>query len=309
MSLLRALGSPPAIVHHMAALDGSLYPQNSLEAVRASLEAGAAVIEVDITALADSDYLLAHDPALESETSGAGPVRRSATEAVRPLAIRARSGLTPYRVALLSDVVQAFLDFGGTAQLQLDFKDVVPFTDAEPLERLIRLIEPLGERVIVSSGADWQLRKLRRLADWLRLGFDVQNYLDSQPGSSHVGNVALPRLEGAYGYWDDHPLATARHLPTADYLAERCEAFVGLVPDLSVFYLSYRLIVQSLRDGFNWADALHRHGIALDAWTMDADKPAAVEALSALVNAGVDLITTNTPLAMRSLLEAARTAG
>ncbi len=51
----------PAVVNHMGALDGQPAPPNSLEAVAASLAAGAAVIEVDINALAGGDYLLVHD--------------------------------------------------------------------------------------------------------------------------------------------------------------------------------------------------------------------------------------------------------
>src|SRR5690606_3625014 len=297
MSLIRELSRPPVVVHHMAAVDGSPYPQNSLEAIRASLEAGAQIIEVDITALADADYLLVHDPVLEAETDGAGPVRETSSETARNLKIRTKTSMTPYHAALLSDVVQIFLEFGGQAQLQLDFKDVVPFTNDEPLRRLVQLVEPLGDRITVSSGADWQLRKLRRLAGWLRLGFDVQNYIDSQPPSAHVGQATLPQRQGAYGYWDDHPLATGCYLPVADYLAERCAALIELVPDVSVFYLNYRLIARSLQDGFNWVTALHQSNIALDAWTMDADKPEAVEALPLLLSAGVDLITTNTPQA------------
>ncbi len=33
--------------------------------IRASLEADAAFIEIDVTALAETDYLLVHDPVLE----------------------------------------------------------------------------------------------------------------------------------------------------------------------------------------------------------------------------------------------------
>jgi len=65
---------PPLIVHHMAALDDMAVPQNSLEAIAACLAAGAAVVELDVTALAADDYLLVHDADLESETSGHGPV-------------------------------------------------------------------------------------------------------------------------------------------------------------------------------------------------------------------------------------------
>ena len=47
----------PILVHHMAALDGWPHPPNTLEMIEASLNAGAAIIEIDITALADDDYL------------------------------------------------------------------------------------------------------------------------------------------------------------------------------------------------------------------------------------------------------------
>ena len=63
---------PALIVHHMGAMDHSPYPPNSLEAIRACLDAHAAVIEIDVTALADTDYLLVHDPLLDSETDGSG---------------------------------------------------------------------------------------------------------------------------------------------------------------------------------------------------------------------------------------------
>ena len=62
----------PILVHHMAALDGWPHPPNTLEMIEASLNAGAAIIEIDITALADDDYLLVHDPLLERETDGQG---------------------------------------------------------------------------------------------------------------------------------------------------------------------------------------------------------------------------------------------
>ncbi|HVO43028.1 MAG TPA: hypothetical protein VMT34_10410 [Aggregatilineales bacterium] len=41
---------------------------------------------------------------------------------------------------------------------------MIPFPSDEPLHRLVDLIAPLGRRVQVSTGADWQLRKLRTMA-------------------------------------------------------------------------------------------------------------------------------------------------
>jgi glycerophosphoryl diester phosphodiesterase len=295
---------PPIVVHHMAALDGQCAP-NSLEAIRASLEADAAFIEVDVTALAEGDYLLVHDPVLESETTGVGAVGACTVAQARDLFYKpynATNGDRRFHVPVLGDVVKTFLDYGGSARLQLDFKNMIPMPSEEPLIRLIRLIEPLGERVIVSTGADWQLRKLRALAPWLDLGFDIQFYLDwREPGqASHPD--AYPQQFGAYGYWDDHPLATQRIWTTAEYLADKCGMLVGLVPRVSTFYIDHKLLVQSLDDGFNWADALHNAGIKLDAWTLDIGDPVAEANARRLFAAGVDQFTTNTPLAMASFL-------
>ena len=196
---------PPVIVNHMAALDGQ-FPPNSLEAIRAGLEANADCIEIDITALADSDYLLVHDPVLESETTGFDLVGACSVMDARTLHIKAQRQITEYHVPLLSEVVALFQEYPTATRLQCDFKNAIPFPTVEPYERLIKLIEPLGDRVIVSTGADWQLRRLRQLAPALDLGLDIGNNLDWRA----PGELYDPRMPpwkcGAYGYWDDHPI-------------------------------------------------------------------------------------------------------
>ena len=294
----------PAVVNHMGTLDGQLAPPNSLEAVAASLAAGASIIEVDINALAGDDYLLVHDLDLEGETSGTGPVAGCTVAQARGLRIKHAGHITPYAVPLLGDVVQLFQTSPGGARLQLDFKNIFPFPDDEPLERLCRLIEPIADRVLVSSGADWQLRKLRKLAPWLMLGFDIMYYVDWEPAAAERDANDLPHTLGAYGYYDDHFLAADRTWhSTAGYLSDRCEGLLLAVPDVNVLYLRYTLIAQSLADGFSWADCCHAHGVQLDAWTMDVTNPHAVQTLPLLKQAGVDLFTTNTPRALASLLD------
>lgn len=292
----------PSVVHHMAALDGQAAPPNSLEAVQASLRAGARFIEVDVTALAEADYLLVHDAELQAETSGQGLVAECSVEQARGLKIVHKGIRTEYPAALLSDVVRLFQQAGGSARLQLDYKNVIPFQDEEALTRLLRLIEPLGERVIVSSGADWQLRRLRKMAPWLMLGFDAMWHIAWAPPGEQRDPRDYPKNLGAYGYYDDHMLASGRHTSTAAYLRDRCEMLALLVPDTSAFYLEHYLIAQSLEDGFNWADELHEYGILLDAWTMDVTNPRAASNAPRLLEAGVDLFTTNTPVALARLL-------
>jgi len=287
---------PPLIVHHMAALDGQ-FPPNSLAAIDACLHAHAAFIEIDVTALAQDDYLLVHDPVLQSETTGSGDVSACTPAQARTLLYQG----SPQPVTLLSDVVRLFLEFPET-RLQIDFKNVIPMTDEEPLRRLVTLIGPVGECVIVSSGADWQLRRLRKLAPWLDLGFDIGFYLDWMLPGEERDPREPPFRTGAYGYWDDHLLATQRIWPTADYLAERFETFISAVPGVSTFYISHRLLAQALDEGFNAADVLHAAGIKLDAWTMDTTNDAAVRNAPKLLAAGVDQFTTNTPAALTQLL-------
>jgi len=292
----------PAIVHHMAALDNHPAPPNSLDAIQASLAASAAFIEVDVNALADTDYLLGHESELEAETSGQGAVIECPSRQARSFFIKHNGVITQYPVALLSDVVNLFVHSTHPAYLQLDYKNVLPFASDEPLYRLIKLIEPLGSRVIVSSGADWQLRKLRKIAPWLNLGLDIMWFISWQPADEPRDPRDFPKKIGAYGYYDDHILSSEVHWPTSEYLRDRCESLLRIVPDACAFYLEHHLIAQSLRDGFNWAEALHQEGIKLDAWTMDVTNPVALENLQPLRQAGVDMFTSNTPKALGALL-------
>jgi glycerophosphoryl diester phosphodiesterase len=291
---------PPVIVHHMAALDSAPYPPNSLEAIRACLEADAACIEIDATALAADDYLLVHDSELSHETSGQGEAGACAVEQARRLTLRHQGDVTPYRAPLLSDVVALFAQYPGATRLQIDFKNVLPMEEDEALRRLIRLIVPLGDRVIVSTGADWHLRRLHKLADWLDIGFDIGFYLDYRPNGA---DERMPPFRlGAYGLHDDHLLAAERLLSPRRYLSERCDVLLALVPSASTWYVSYRLIERCLEDGFDMAAWLHEHGVKLDAWTVDTDRPAMLTSVRRLLDAGVDLLTTNTPLALREVV-------
>src|SRR5690242_8176220 len=107
------------IVHHMAAQDGFPNPPNSLAAVEACLATDAAVIEVDITPLADGDFLLVHDADLEAETTGSGKVGECVPEQAKNYRLKYRGAVTDHAPALLSEVVGAFMTQGRETRLQL----------------------------------------------------------------------------------------------------------------------------------------------------------------------------------------------
>lgn len=293
------------IVHHMAALDGNPNPANSLRGVEMCLQANAAIIEVDITPLGGDDFLLVHDPDLESETTGHGKVVECPPERTKNYRLKewksaAASSQPP---ALLSEVVAAFRAVPNDTRLQLDYKDVYPSTHDTHLQRVARLVEPLGNRVIVSSGADWHLRQLKRIAPWLDIGFDIGFYLDWRDPSWPEEPLNPPYQRGAYGYHDDHIFARQTALPVHVYLEQRCEMLFNQVPSASIWYVSHHLLIRALEDGFNMADWLHVHNVKLDAWTLDADQPVAVTNAQRLLKAGVDIFTTNTPFALAELLK------
>ncbi len=265
--------------------------------MQASLAYGAAWIEIDVAALADGDFIVLHDIDLASQTTGVGLARDCAAKGARAL----RFQETELPIALLSDVVDAFVRAGGDCRLQLDLKDELPYGNDEPIERLLRIVEPLRDRVLLSSPADWQLRRFRALDPDFPLGFDPLLYLAWWPPDA-PGTDPPPYHTGVHGYRDDHPLAFERDLPVAEYLRLRCEMLLDLVPGIEVLYVHHRLLTHSLADGLNWAEACHDRGIELDAWTMDLSRTGMEANVRRLAASGVDLFTTNTPREMAALL-------
>ena len=288
------------IVHHKANRDDHNHPPNTLAAIRACLEAGVDWIEIDVTALKDgADYLLTHDDVLEHETSGTGRVDTVTVDQARTLTIKDRPD---YPAALLSDVVALFSNYDTQTRLQLDFKNVYPFSTDAPLLRFLDIVEPLGERVHVSSPADWQLRRLKHFAPWLDVGFEIMFYFDLRSPKQVYDPPHPPYLLGAFGYYDDSLLAREAIWTEAAYLRDRCTTLLHQVPGISTLYVHHKILARSLDADFNWAQAAQAADVKLSTWTLDVDNPVAVANAPRLRDAGVIQFTSNTPLALAKLL-------
>ena len=111
--------SHPTIIHHKAALDGQEALPNTLEAVANCLRANAAMIEIDICALATDDYLVMHDTTLDGETTGYGEIQACSVEAARQLKLVHHGTVSSYRPPLLSEVIQLFASTPSNAILQM----------------------------------------------------------------------------------------------------------------------------------------------------------------------------------------------
>ena len=177
--------------------------------------------------------------------------------------------------------------------LELDAKDVEPWPWPR-VEELARLIEPVKDPVVVGSAADWNLRRLLKVDSTAPVGFDPIFYLDWKPDGADLGT--MPGVRGAYGYLDAHPLARRRRGPTVDYLRDRLGAILRLVPGGRDLHLRLSAAERMFGDGLDDLPAIvHDHGYRLDYWTLNAGAPGWESRLATALNAGADIITTDTP--------------
>lgn len=280
---------------HKAILSGK-HRGNTIGGVRECLAAGVPRLEIDIHSLDGPDYVIFHERRLEHETDGRGSIGRATPDDIREVRfLQDRADRPP----LLSEVVAEAL--GSDTQLQLDLKDWRPIA-ADRIATLLKVIEPVHDRVIVSTGQDWNLRRLNEADPELALGFDPGHYIDH---AIEGADVFLPRAMGAYGYRDDHPMAFGKTEPTVEYLNERWNLVVLQQRWAREYFLSYLLLLQMLDDGYDVTAFLHAQGIAVTAWTPDCHGPDAVRVFERLAAAGVDRITTNTIPAWEAALAGA----
>ncbi len=283
-SAIELRGRAARFVCHMAVLSGD-YRRNSIDAILECVDARVGRLEIDVHSLDGPDYVIFHDRRLEDHTTGSGSIGHATPDEVRAVRFREHPDERP---PLLSEVIELIRD--GDTELQLDLKDWRPLSDAR-LRALIDVIAPARERCIISTGQDWTLRRIHRADPTLRFGFDPGHYIDHK---SEGADVFLPRTMGAYGYRDDHPLAFGRTEDPSVYLRERFEMLALQAPGASEYFLSYRLALQMLDDGFNVAEFLHERGIDANVWTLDYRSSESLALLERLMTAGFDRVTTNT---------------
>ena len=288
------------LIHHMVCRDDHDFPPNSLPALEYCLHQNARIVEVDISLLDGDDFLVSHDDELEHFSTGVGSVSALAPSDAAALRLVWRGQRTDFAPMLLSQALELVAHQQEPVELQLDLKEH-GFLDDAALEMLAGMVRLVRDKVRITSGADWALRRLRSLDPALPLGFDPLLYL-AWDGGSRPLKENPPFRRGAFGYWDDHPLAFRRWGPTAHYLRERADALCAQAPEGGVWYISARLLAAGFEDGFDWIAFLHERGVVVDAWTLDPSRTGVARLAQSLVDAGVDRITSNEPLALAAAL-------
>lgn len=298
-SWVRVDGRDIALKVHQCVWSETSVP-NSLAAILECYRAHVARAEIDIAQLLDEDFLVVHDLELATSTDGSGmvgEVRRADAGRLRLVHAGIATDHTP---ALLSEVVAAIARETFPTMLELDLKDWRPW-EWRRVEELVRLVEPVKERVIFGGGADWNLRRLCQVDRSIPVGFTPTAYLDWVPEDETLD--PLPGVRGAYGYLDAHPLAHERLTPTADYLRDRLGGVLRLVPGAREVHMRLSAAERMLADGVSdLADLVHACGMQLDVWTLNAGTDRWRERLQRAVEVRADVITTETPRALADAL-------
>ncbi len=292
---------PVTLIHHAAQHDHHA-PPGSLSALEGCLQAGAAVVEIDVLPLSDGSFALLHDQDLAAETNGSGKAPQMTRGAVQDLCYRWNGRVTDEKVGFLEDAIDLLSAYPDTQRLQLDLKPFAPLP-LNVLLDLLEIIEPVKARIQVTSVADWAIRALEAAGTGLALGFDPLLYLDLVEEKPRPKEIPPFRI-GAYGLLDDHPLSAYQWGPPGDYFAARAAALLAQVPGGCDWFIRAEVLKLALDAGFNWIAYLHQSGSKVDGWTINVDHPDHIELAQQLVEQGIDALTTDTPSRLAAQLSA-----
>jgi glycerophosphoryl diester phosphodiesterase len=177
---LRYLDTPiPRLFAHRGA--SGRVPENTLEAFRAGLEAGADLLELDVHATRDGDVVVIHDESLERTTDCRGLVRQRSTAEVRAAdagySFMDDRGDRPFagrglRVPLLAEVLAAF----ASTPLNIEIKQSDPAIEAAVVELLDR--HHARDRVLLAAESDGIMQRIRAAASDVLTGFSAAEVLD-----------------------------------------------------------------------------------------------------------------------------------
>ncbi len=243
-------------------------PENTLEAFRMAVEAGAGGLELDVHMTRDGEIVVIHDATVDRTTDGSGAVAGMALDELRSLDAGYRfspdGGRThPYRgrglrVPVLAEVYEEFPE----SYVNIDIKEAQP--DVE--EAVLRVIRDAGaeERTLVVSDDHAVVRRFRRVSGgWISTGASRLEI-----GAFYV--LCRLRLE-----WLVRPAYDALQVPVEH------EGITLVTP--------------------RFLEAAHSRGVRVDVWTINEPGE-----MRRLLDLGVDVIMTDHPETLADVLEVRR---
>jgi glycerophosphoryl diester phosphodiesterase len=243
-------------------------PENTLEAFRVAVEAGAGGLELDVHMTLDREIVVIHDATVDRTTNGSVAVAEMTLEELRTLDAGYRfspdGGRTyPYRgrglrVPTLAEIYE---EFPGVA-VNLEIKEGQPGVE----ERVAEVIRGTEERTLVASSHHAVLRRFRRVSgDRVSTGASRLEI-----GAFYI--LSRLRLEGLA-----RPAYVALQVPVEH------EGIALVTP--------------------RFLEAAHSRGVRVDVWTINDPTE-----MRRLLDLGVDVLMTDDPGTLADLLEERRGA-
>ena len=247
-------------------------PENTLEAFRMAVEAGAGGLEIDVHMARDGEIVVIHDATVDRTTDGSGAVAGMTLQELKGLDAGYRfsldGGLTfPYRnrgvrIPTLAEVYEEF----PSARVNADIKEARAGTE----EAVLRVIKRAGAeaRTLVASNDHAVVRRFRRVS-----GGRIPTAASRREIVAFY-LMSRPRLEA---------LLEALGRPAYDAL------------QVPVEHKGIKLVTP------RFLRAAHARGVRVDVWTINAPGE-----MRRLLDLGVDLIMTDRPETLASVLEERR---
>jgi glycerophosphoryl diester phosphodiesterase len=181
------------------------YPENTLSAFQAALDAGASMIELDVTLSRDRKLVVIHDSTLERTTSGRGPVNGLTLEELKKLDAGAwfDAGFAGERIPELFEVLELV---NGRALIDIEIKSY-NYEPGHPLDAIEHQVVELVRRkkaqnyVLISSFNIHILEQLAAIEDAPALA-----WISKHPANRHTVKTCS-RIK-AFSWHPEHRVLT-----------------------------------------------------------------------------------------------------
>ena len=254
----------PANLAHRGA--SALAPENTLEAFRVAVEAGAGGLELDVHMTLDKEIVVIHDATVDRTTNGSSAVAEMTLEELRTFDAGYRfspdGGRTyPYRgkrlrVPTLAEIYEEF----PIVSVNIDIKEGQPGIE----ERVMEVIRGGEERTLVVSNHHAVVRRFRKVSRG-----------PISTGASRLEIGAFYLLSRLLLEWLARPAYEALQVPVEH------EGITLVTP--------------------RFLEAAHSRGVRVDVWTINDPGE-----MRRLLDLGVDVLMTDDPGTLADLLEERR---
>ena len=250
---------PRFFAHRGGALEA---PENTLEAFRNGVSAGADHLELDVHASSDGEIVVFHDPTLERTTNGVGEVRAHSFEELRALdaghRFEAADGTFPFRdqgvrIPTLGEVCEAFPDIPLNMEIKQADPDII-----DVVLGVLREHDAL-DRSLVAAEHGSLMEQIRARTEGVLLGYATEDVI-----------AFLEAMESG---------RMAEYEP------------VGFALQIPPEFLGTPLVTPQL------VEAAHSRGLEVHVWTVDE----AAE-MDRLLDLGVDGLMTDRPTVLAEVL-------